>query len=139
MPIPSFSRLIAECLAPLIQQMFQDNVDPFGVVHELQFFMGSLRKPVIDDMDNRKETMLQMPLFLDELDLPEKYTGFVYLVIENSGGLLHKLGVSSISSKTKLSVLELRGLSILVQSPKIPLQKSLLAAALMCESLESGS
>ncbi len=90
-------------------------------------------------MDNRKETMLQMPLFLDELDLPEKYTGFVYLVIENSGGLLHKLGVSSISSKTKLSVLELRGLSILVQSPKIPLQKSLLAAALMCESLESGS
>jgi hypothetical protein len=134
----SFSRFNAECLAPLIQQMFQDKINPFGVVHELQFFMGDLRKPFISDQNNRKEIMLLMPQFLDELDLPEKYTGFIYLVIENSGGLLHKLGASSFISKTKLSELELEELSALVQTPKISLRQKDFATALRYEFLEPG-
>jgi hypothetical protein len=136
---PKFTRFNAECLAPLIQQMFQDNIDPFGVAHEFQFFMGALIKPVIADKDNYKDAILLMPLFLDELDLPEKYTGFVYLVIENSGGLLHKLGALSFSSKIKLSKLELQQLKNSSLPPKGTLRKSFLAAAMVHKSLESGA
>ena len=136
---PKFSRFNAECLAPLIHQMFQDNIDPFGVAHELQFFTGALIKPVIADKNIYKDAVLLMPLFLDELDLPEKYTGFVYLVIESSGGLLHKLGALSFSSKIKLSELELKQLKTISQPQKGALRKSLLAATMMNESLESGA
>ncbi len=109
-------------LAPLPQQFDE------SVIQELQFHEGGLRKPVVEKKI-RKSLKEAIPHFLEEIGLPEKYTGFVYLVVDRAGDFMQSPRSTVFSLEKKLSKQELEKLRTKAKSKSV-LRNSILSAAI---------